>query len=266
MTLKSGILTVLVAAVVSALVTVGSLAYLVRHAGGAAMVATAVDEAKITKTVHDYLTKNPEILVDMSNELDKRQQAAQAAQQTKAIGENADKIYHSQLGGVVGNPDGDVSVVEFFDYNCGYCRHAMPEVVKMVNDDKKVRLVLKEFPIFGDDSEAAAKVALASIKQGKYFEMHQKLFAEPGKADLDKALKVAQELGLDIDQLKKDMEDPSVKAALDENKALADKLGIQGTPYYLVGDHVIAGAPDDLAKQLTDNISGIRQNGCKTTC
>jgi protein-disulfide isomerase len=167
---------------------------------------------------------------------------------------------------VAANPDGDVSLVEFFDYNCGFCKRAMPEVVKIVGDDKKVKLVLKELPIFGEDSEAAAKAALAARKQGKYFEMHQKLFSEPGKANLEKALQVAQELGLDVEQLKKDMEDPAVKDALAENRALAEELGVQGTPYTLVGDIVVAGAPDDLHDQLTKKISEIRQNGCKTTC
>ena len=141
---------------------------------------------------------------------------------------------------VAGNPNGDVSLVEFFDYNCGYCRQALPDVVKLVNDDGKVRLVLKELPIFGDNSEAAAKLALASNKQGKYFEMHQKLFSEPGKANKEKALRIAKELGLDVDQLQKDAEDPDIKKALDEAKDLAQKLGLQGTPLYLIGDRVVA--------------------------
>ena len=133
-------------------------------------------------------------------------------------------------------------------------------------NDKKVRVVLKELPIFGEDSEAAAKAALAAEKQGKYFEMHQKLFSEPGKADQEKALKAAAELGLDVEQLEKDMEDPSVKQALDEAKELAQKLGLQGTPSTLVGDQVIPGAPDDLYDQLVKNVSEIREKGCKATC
>ena len=129
-----------------------------------------------------------------------------------------------------------------------------------------MRLVLKELPIFGDDLEAAAKAALAAGKQGKYFEMHQKLFTEPGKADKDKALKVAGELGLDIPQLEKDMEDPSIKQALDEAKDLGQKLGLQGTPLYLVGDQVIPGAPDDLYDQFVKDVAQIREKGCKATC
>ncbi len=171
-----------------------------------ALAKTSADKG-IVDVVHDYLIKNPEILVEMTNELDKRQVAEQADEQLKVISENADKIFRSPLAFVAGNPNGDVTVVEFFDYNCPYCRRALPDVVKLVNTDKNVRLVLKELPIFGDDSEAAAKAALASEKQGKYFEMYQKLFTEPGRANEAKALRIAQELGLDVSQLKKDMQE-----------------------------------------------------------
>ena len=136
--------------------------------------------------MRDYLTKNPEILVEMTTELDKRQAVHQAEQQQKTICENAAALFRSPVSHTAGNPDGDVTVVEFFDYNCGYCRRALPDVVKLTNNDSKVRLVLKELPIFGDDSEAAAKIALAADKQGKYFEMHQKLFTESGKANKEK--------------------------------------------------------------------------------
>ena len=265
MTTSPGFTTALVAALVSAVVSLTTAGLVLHRAGVSLMgedVGGSLDDAKI----HDYLVKNPDILVEMSNELDKRQAEQQDAKQQKAISKNADKIYRSSETPVAANPDGDVTLVEFFDYNCGFCKRAMPEVVKIVGDDKKVKLVLKELPIFGEDSEAAAKAALAAHKQGKYFEMHQKLFSEPGKANLEKALQVAQELGLDVEQLKKDMEDPAVKDALAENRALAEELGVQGTPYTLVGDIVVAGAPDDLHDQLTKKISEIRQNGCKTTC
>ena len=265
MTTSPGFTTALVAALVSAVVSLATAGLVLHRAGVSIMgedVGGSLDDAKI----HDYLVKNPDILVEMSNELDKRQAEQQDAKQQKAISKNADKIYRSPETPVAANPDGDVTVVEFFDYNCGFCKRAMPEVVKIVGDDKKVKLVLKELPIFGEDSEAAAKAALAARKQGKYFEMHQKLFSEPGKANLEKALQVAQELGLDVEQLKKDMEDPAVKDTLAENCALAEELGVQGTPYTLVGDIVVAGAPDDLHDQLTKKISEIRQNGCKTTC
>jgi len=268
MNLKSGLAAALVAAVVSAVVTVALVHFIYLGGSPAAGLAAggAVDPARVEAILKDYLTKNPEILVEMTNELDKRQQAEQTEKQEKTISENADKIYRSPVAFVAGNPDGDVSVVEFFDYNCGFCKRALSDVVKLVNNDNKVRLVLKELPIFGDDSEDAAKAALASQKQGKYFEMHQKLFSEPGKANKEKALAIAKELGLDVAQLEKDMNDPAVKESLEESKLLAQKLGLQGTPLYLIGDRVIAGAPDDLYDQLTKNVADVREKGCKATC
>jgi protein-disulfide isomerase len=130
----------------------------------------------------------------------------------------------------------------------------------------KVRLVLKELPILSDDSMAAAKLALAANKQGKYFEMHQKLFFEPGRANKDKALRIAKELGLDINQLQRDAQDPDIKKALHESEDLARKLGLKGTPLFLIGDRVIAGAPEDLFDQLKTKVAEVRQNGCASTC
>jgi protein-disulfide isomerase len=267
MTLKTGLVTALVAAVVAAIVTGATLSILWRVAPGVVNApGHALQEKEIIDIVRNYLTKNPEVLVEMTTELDKRQAAEQAEKQQKVISDNADAIFRSPLAFVAGNPDGDVTVVEFFDYNCGYCRRALADVVKLIDNDKKVRLVLKELPIFGEDSEAAAKAALAAHKQGKYFEMHQKLFSEPGKADKEKALRIAGELGLDTAQLEKDMADPETQKSLDEAKELAQKLGLQGTPLYLIGDRVIPGAPDDLYDQLTKNVGEIREKGCKATC
>jgi protein-disulfide isomerase len=267
MSLKTGLATALVAAVVAALVTAVTLVVIWRMAPGVVDAPSAsLDEKKIVDVVHDYLTENPEILVEMTTELDKRQQAEQASQQEKVISENADALFRSPMSYSAGNPNGDVTVVEFFDYNCGFCKRALPDLVKLIDSDDKVKVVFKELPIFGEESEAAAKAALAAGKQGKYFEMHQKLYAEPGKADKDKALRAAAELGLDVPQLEKDMEDPSIQQALDETKELAQKLGLQGTPLYLIGDRIVPGAPDDLYDQLTAKVAEVREKGCKATC
>ena len=267
MTLKTGLATALVAAVVAALVTAVTLVVIWRMAPGVVDAPSAsLDEKKIVAVVHDYLTKNPEILVEMTTELDKRQQAEQASQQEKVISDNADALFRSPMSYSAGNPNGDVTVVEFFDYNCGFCKRALPDLVKLIDSDDKVKVVFKELPIFGEESEAAAKAALAAGKQGKYFEMHQKLYADPGKADKDKALRAAAELGLDVPQLEKDMEDPAIQQALDETKDLAQKLGLQGTPLYLIGDRIVPGAPDDLYDQLTAKVAEVREKGCKATC
>ena len=256
MTLKTGLATALVAAIVAALVTAATLPAILRTA----------NEKAIVDVVRNYLTENPEILVEMTTELEERQEAKQAELQKQVISDNADAIFRSPLAYSAGNPDGDVTVVEFFDYNCGYCRRAVPDLVKLIEQDDKVRVVFKELPIFGEESEGAAKAALAAGKQGKYFEMHQKLFSAPGKVDKDKALRAASELGLDIPQLEKDMEDPSIEQALAESKELAQKLELQGTPLYLVGDLTLPGAPDDLYDQLVARVTQIREKGCEATC
>ncbi|MGE3528010.1 MAG: DsbA family protein [Methyloceanibacter sp.] len=267
MTPKTGLATALVAAIVAALVSAAILLVVWRMAPGVVDApGTALNEKAVTDIVHNYLTKHPEILVDMTTELDRRQQAETSAKQQKVIGENADLIFRSPASYSAGNPNGDVTVVEFFDYNCGYCRRALPELVKLIGADDKVRLVFKEFPIFGEESEWAAKAALAAGKQGKYFEMHQKMYAAPGKASKEKALKVATEIGLDVPQLEKDMADPSIAKALEETKELAQKLGVEGTPFYLVGDRTIAGAPDDLYDQLVVKVDEVREKGCTATC
>jgi protein-disulfide isomerase len=260
---NSVLFNVVVAAVVAAVTAVGTSYLVLRYAP---LGAKSADRARVERIIRDYLTKNPEILVEMTNELDKRQADEQSVQQQKTISQNADAIFRSPVSHVAGNPNGDVSVVEFFDYNCPYCRRSLPVVLKLINEDAKVRLVLKELPILSDDSVAAAKLALAANKQGKYFEMHQKLFAEPGKADKEKALRVAKELGLDVDQLQKDAEDPDIKKGLDQAKELAQKLNLQGTPLFLIGDRVISGAPDDLFDQLETKVAEVRQNGCASTC
>ena len=262
-----------VAALVAAVTAAGTSAALLHRAGFSVRDLVRTDaappppeDAKIEQVVRDFLRKNPEILVEMTTELDKRQADAQNAQQQKAIGDNAEAIFRSSTSGIGGNPEGDVTVVEFFDYNCGYCRRALPHVMKLVEGDSKVRLVLKELPIFGEDSENAAKLALAAKKQGKYFELHQKLLSEPGKADKAKALRIAKDIGLNVEQLEKDMEDAAVKAELASAREIAEKLSLQGTPLYLIGDRVLPGAPDDLYDQLKNKVTDVRKSGCTTTC
>ena len=267
MTFKTGLATALVAAVVAAIVSAATMVVTWRAAPGVIeSPAATMDETQVVEIVRDYLTENPEILVEMTTELDKRQQAEEASMQEKAISDNSDALFRSSKAFAAGNPDGDVTVVEFFDYNCGFCRRAMPVVVKLLDNDDKVKLVFKELPIFGDDSEDAAKGALAAKIQGKYFEMHQKLLSEPGKANKEKVLRIANEIGLDVPKLEADMDGETVQEGLDEAKDLAQKLGLQGTPLYLIGDKIIPGAPDDLYDQLVENVTEIRENGCTADC
>ncbi|MCG8561150.1 MAG: DsbA family protein [Hyphomicrobiales bacterium] len=220
----------------------------------------------VEQIVRDYLRKNPEILIEMSAELEKRQSVAEAAARSKAIAENASLLFRSPGSYVAGNPKGDVTIVEFFDYNCQFCKRALDDLLKVLDTDKNVRVVFKELPIFGEASEDAAKVALASIKQGKYFELHNALLRKRGQATKASALRVAGDLGLDVDKLKADMNAPDVLAEIDETKALAERIGLQGTPLYLVGDQIIPGAPHNLYDLLVEKVTEVRKNGCQVAC
>lgn len=222
---------------------------------------------QIEKIVRDYILKNPKIIGDALIALQKIEADAEIERARLAISSNAQKLFRSDMSFVAGNPDGDVTVVEFFDYNCGFCKRALSPLMELIKKDKNVRVVFKEFPIFGKPSEEAARAALASIEQGKYFEFHSRLLTDPGRANKEKALKIAKSLSMDVDKLEKDMNSDFVNKALEESQKLAFDLRIQGTPHYLVGDRVIQGAPEDLYDQFAKNISEIRETGCKLeTC
>lgn len=218
------------------------------------------------QSVRDYLVANPEVLIDMQSELERKQVTEQNDLREKAINENATALFRSEHSLIAGNPNGDVTIVEFFDYNCGYCRRAFKDLVKLLESDKNVRVVLKEFPIFGKPSEEVARIAIAASKQGKYFELHSALLNASGRATKEQALKTAEKIGLDVERLKKDMDLPEVKKAISETALLADKMGLQGTPFYLVGDKSIPGAPDNLYDMFVESVADIRKNGCTATC
>ena len=167
----------------------------------------------IEKIVHDYLVKHPEVLQEVMSELEKRQQAAEAEKHKTAVKANAKMLFNSPDEVVLGNPVGNVTFVEFFDYNCGYCKHAMSDMLTLMKSDPKLKVVLKEFPVLGPGSVEAARVAVAVRMQApkKYLEFHTKLLGGRGHADAARALAVAKEIGLDIERLKKDMKGPEVE-------------------------------------------------------
>jgi protein-disulfide isomerase len=188
----------------------------------------------------------------------------QQTQQETAVGEFARQVFRSPSSFVAGNKEGDVSVVIFSDYNCPDCKKGAPDIVRLISNDPKVRVVLKELPVLGPDSESVARLALAAKKQGKYLEFHDALFREPGRMTRNRALRIAKGVGLNRAKLEKDSEDKSVTRTLSENKRLARRLGIKGVPFYLVGDHVIPSDSPDLYVALTEGVADIRKNGCRT--
>jgi protein-disulfide isomerase len=201
---------------------------------------------EIERIIKDYIISHPEVLQEAIAELDKRQAAADAEKAKVAVASNAETIYNSTRQVVLGNPKGDVTMVEFFDYNCGFCKRAMADMMEMLKDDPKLKVVLKEFPVLGPGSVEAAKVAVAVRMQDKtgkkYLEFHQKLLGGRGQADKARALAVAKEVGMDMSRLDKDMASEEIKASIDESLKLAETLGLNGTPSYIVGSDVVIGA------------------------
>jgi protein-disulfide isomerase len=215
-----------------------------------------ISRPEIVSVLKDYLMTNPQFLQDVINELDKQQKLAAADKARTAINANNATIFNSPHEVVLGNPNGNVTVVEFFDYNCGYCKHALPDMMKLLQTDPNLRFVLKEFPVLGEGSVDAAHVAVAARMQdptgAKYIEFHQKLLGGRGAADKMRALAVAKEVGFDMGRLMKDMDSDEVKTTIAEDMKLADTLGIDGTPSYVVGDELVVGAVgyDELQKKI----------------
>ena len=235
------------------------------RSGSVATDTSMFDDAQkrgIEQIVKDYLLQNPQVLVEVQGALEAKM-AKEEAEKTKAmVAENAKEIYRHPDAPVAGNPDGDVTVVEFFDYNCGYCKRGFHSIRELIEKDKNVRVVFKELPILSKDSEDAAKIALAARAQGKYWELHQALIESKGRATEASALEMAGKLGLDVAKLKADKDSEAVKGELARVEALARTMNISGTPHFLVGDQAIGGAPEDLLDQLTGKIAALRQSGC----
>jgi len=228
----------------------------------AAQVFSSDQKAAIEKIIKDYLLANPEVMMEVQTALESKMEALQAEKMKVALAESAKEIFHRPDAPTAGNPKGDVTVVEFFDYNCGYCKRAFGDIAKLVKQDPKIKIVFKELPILSKGSEDASKVALAAKKQGKYWEAHQALIGIKGEVNEQVALRVAEKMGLDMAKLKADMESPDVKAEIETVRNLAQKMGIQGTPHFLVGDKPIAGAPQNLLEVIDGHVAELRKTGC----
>ncbi len=220
---------------------------------------------QIEGIIHDYLMKNPEVIRDAVQELQKREEAKAEQARQDAISGDASPLFNSPHQVVLGNPKGDVTLVEFFDYNCGYCKRALGDMQKLLKTDTKLRVVLKEFPVLGPGSVEAAQVAIAvrQLAPEKYEEFHDKLLGQHGQANKASATKVALSLGLDKDALEKAEKAPEVETTLHEVYGLADSLNLTGTPSYVIANDVVVGAVG--YDQLESMISSVRKCG-KTSC
>jgi protein-disulfide isomerase len=201
---------------------------------------------EIETIIKNYLVSHPEVLEEAMAELNKRQAAAETEKHEASVASNADTIFNSPRGVTLGNRDGDVTFVEFFDYNCGYCKRAMSDMLDLMKSDSKLKVVLKEFPVLGEGSVEAAKVAVAVRMQDpggkKYLDFHQKLLGGRGPADKARAMAAAKEAGLDAARIEKDSASPEVRATIEENFKLAEAMGMNGTPSYVIGKQVVVGA------------------------
>jgi protein-disulfide isomerase len=206
---------------------------------GAAGIELPVDQ--VEAIVRDYLMREPEIIYEALQELQRRETAAKAERQKATLAARQDDLFRSAASPVGGNPEGDITLVEFFDYRCGYCRRVVDSVRALVDQDQDLRVVFKEFPILGEDSVRAARAALAAERQGLYLPLH---FALMATEDLSMAgiMQAAAGVGLDTAQLARDMESPEIQAEIAATYALARDLGIEGTPAFVIDDELIPGA------------------------
>ena len=220
----------------------------------------------IEKIVREYLIAHPEVREEAMTELSKRQSAAEAAKHEAGVASNAEAIFNSPRNVTLGNKDGDVTFVEFFDYNCGYCKRAMTDMMDLMKADPKLKVVLKEFPVLSAGSVEAAQVGVAVRMQDptgkKYLDFHQKLLGGRGAADKARAMAVAKEVGMDMGRLEKDLASPEVRATIEENFKLAEAMGMNGTPSYVIGKQIVIGAVgvDSLKEKI-----GVARCG-KATC
>ena len=203
--------------------------------------AESLSEDRVKKLVLEAIRENPEIVLEAVQIIEQREQQRQAEAAATVLSDNRDLLENDPNAPVLGNPEGDVTVVEFFDYNCPYCRRVKPHIEALLEEDPNVRLVYREWPILGDGSVFAARAALASREQGKYEEFHWALMGMAGRAEEASVIQVAEQVGLDIAQLRRDMKAPEIDAHIAASMELSRALGFNGTPSFVIGDALVPG-------------------------
>lgn len=223
-----------------------------------ALALDAQEKEEIGAFIREYLVENPEVLLEAQQAYEAKQQAALAAQASETIARQSEAIFNTPTDMVLGNPDGDVTIVEFFDYNCGYCKRAHADMQALIESDPNLRFVLKEWPVLGPDSLAAHQVSMAfrKIAPEQYGTFQDALMTAEGGADEASAVAIALSLGVDEAELRAAMADPAINAEISDVYVLADALGISGTPSYIVGDEAVYGAHG--AEVLSEKIANVR--------
>ena len=215
---------------------------------------TPEQRKEIEAIVHDYLVKNPDVMLDVLQAADDKLKGESRDKAAVALDTRRQELLNDPNSPVGGNPQGDVTLVEFFDYRCPYCKQVVPALEALLGEDRQLRLVYKEFPVLGPESTLAARAALASRKQGKYDAFHRALMAVKGKIDTDAVYRAAGAVGLDVERLKRDMTGADIERILKANLDLADSLDIHGTPAFVIGSEIVPGAIGlDAMKRLIAN-------------
>ncbi len=227
--------------------------------------AQEIDRAEIEKIVRSYILENPEIIAEALTELDRREKAAEEAARLQAVSDSADVLFDSSRQVVLGNPEGSVTLVEFFDYNCGYCKRAYGDMAKLIEEDPDLRVVLKEFPVLGQGSVEAAQVAVAvnSVAPEKYAEFHEALLMSRGQANKASAMQAATGTGISEEDLLAALGSEEAAQTIEEVYSIANRLGLTGTPSYVVGNEVVMGAVG--YEQLRSKLEALKNCG-ETTC
>jgi protein-disulfide isomerase len=205
---------------------------------------TPEQRKSIEAIIHDYLTKNPEVLLDALQAAEDKIKGEARDKAAQALTTRHREIFDDPETPVGGNAKGDVSLVEFFDYRCPYCKQVEPALEALLGEDRQLRLVYKEFPVLGADSVTASRAALAAKKQGKYDAFHRAMMTLKGQINEAAVFKTAESVGLDVERLKRDIASPEIARALKANSDLAKALDISGTPAFVIGDEIVPGAID----------------------
>ncbi len=229
----------------------------IRQGLSAAEVASSMPKDEFERRVHDYLLAHPEVIAEAINRLEAQQRDQEVIKARAGLKSRTTEVFRDPNSPIGGNPKGDATLVEFFDYNCPYCRQMAKVMIDAEKADPQLRVVYKEFPILGPTSVFAAKAALAADRQGKYITFHRALIQVRGTIDEGKVLEVAKTVGLDVNRLKADLQDPIISSRIDNNIDLARALNINGTPGFAIGEAIFTGATD--LKSLQAMIAAARK-------
>ena len=236
----SGVVRIALLAVFCGLVAAGGAG----RAGAADAPPAPLQRQQVEAIIHDYLRQHPDVLIAALRQAEDKLHKDDEAKASHAVVRNRQAVFNDPSTPVGGNPHGDVSIVEFFDYRCPYCKEVEPSLEAMVKQDPQLRLVYKEFPILGPVSVTAAHAALAAQNQGKYDAFHRAMMGVRGNITDETVYRVAASVGLNVDELKRDMASPQIAQTIKDNMKLADALDIRGTPAFVIGDKVVPGAAD----------------------